>query len=99
MTEAVGKLVRSEQTYEGKQGLTYSAGIFAENANAQHLCLHLLRIPPGGRAKAHVHVNHETAIYLISGTVLVLHGHGLRQRDEMRAGDFFYIPPNVPHLP
>ena len=95
----VARLIRSNETYAGKQGLTYSAGIFAENTGTQHLCMHLLRIPPGGRAKAHVHAGHETAIYLISGQALVLHGEGLGHRDEMVAGDFMYIPPNVPHLP
>ncbi len=62
-------LVRSGRTYEGLQGLTYGEGIFAENSGAQRLCLHVLRIPPGGRAKAHLHASHETAIYLIEGTV------------------------------
>ena len=97
--EPAAVLVRSERTYAGKQGLTYSEGIFAENVGAAHLCLHLLRIPPGGRARAHLHANHETAIYLIAGRVSVLHGEGLRDLDEMRAGDYLYIPPNVPHLP
>ena len=50
----------------------------AIRAGAQRLCLHVLRIPPGGRAKAHLHASHETAIYLVAGTVrnavLVLHG-------------------------
>ena len=95
----MARLIRSSATYAGKQGLTYSAGVFAENAGTQRLCMHLLRIPPGGRARAHVHAGHETAIYLISGRVLVLHGEGLRHRDEMIAGDFMYIPANVPHLP
>lgn len=98
-TGAAGVLVRSDRTYDGKQGLTYGEGIFAENAGASHICMHLLRIPPGGRAKAHLHENHETAIYLISGRAIVLHGDGLGQRDEMAAGDYFYIPANVPHLP
>jgi uncharacterized RmlC-like cupin family protein len=93
------RLVRSTETYEGKQGLTYSAGIFADNVGARALCLHLLRIPPGGRAKAHVHVGHETAIYLVEGEVTVLHGDGLAQELVMRAGDFLYIPPGTPHLP
>jgi uncharacterized RmlC-like cupin family protein len=95
----MARLIRSSATYAGKQGLTYTAGVFAENAGTQQLCMHLLRIPPGGRARAHVHAGHETAIYLISGRVLVLHGEGLRHRDEMIAGDFMYIPANVPHLP
>ncbi len=92
-------LVRSARTYEGKQGLVYGEGVFAENTGARAICLHLLRIPPGGRARAHLHREHETAIYLVSGAVTVLHGTGLRQRDEMRAGDYLYIPANVPHLP
>jgi uncharacterized RmlC-like cupin family protein len=95
----VARLVRSDETYAGRQGLTYSVGVNRENVGAQHLCLHLLRIPPGGRAKAHLHEAHETAIYLVSGEVEVLHGQGLAQRLAMHAGDFLYIPAGVPHLP
>ena len=95
----VAHLVRTDETYEGRQGLTYSVGVNRENVGAQHLCMHLLRIPPGGRATAHKHEAHETAIYLVSGEVEVLHGEGLRERLTMRAGDFVYIPAGVPHLP
>jgi uncharacterized RmlC-like cupin family protein len=92
-------IVRSTQTYVGKQGLSYSAGVYAENTGARAICLHLLTIPPGGRAKAHLHANHESAVYMLSGEVVVFHGEGLRQRDVMRAGDFIFIPASVPHLP
>lgn len=95
----VARLIRTNETFSSKQGLIYSTGIFAENTGAAGLSMHLLRIPPGGRARAHVHAGHETAIYLISGQALVLHGDGLHHRDEMVAGDFMYIPANVPHLP
>ena len=93
------QVIHPSTTYEGKQGLTYSAGVFAENTGARALCMHLLNIPPGGRAKAHVHANHETAIYLISGEAIVYHGDGLAHQDRMQAGDFMYIPASVPHLP
>ncbi len=92
-------LVRNQRTYEGQQGLTYDEGIFAENTGARHLCLHTLRIPPGGRAKVHLHANHETAVYMVAGTGTVFHGPGLRHRTELEAGDFVYIPANCPHLP
>lgn len=92
-------LVRSGRTYQGRQGLTYGEGIFAENTGAKQLCLHTLRIPPGGRATAHLHASHETAIYLVAGNVSVLHGPGLEQRTEMEAGDYLYIPADCPHLP
>jgi len=69
---AAARLVRSDDTYAGRQGLTYSVGVNRENVGAEGLCMHLLRIPPGGRAKAHKHEAHETAIYLIEGEVEVL---------------------------
>ena len=73
--------------------------VFADNTGARGLCLHVLRIPPGGRAKAHLHASHETAIYLMEGAVSVLHGQGLRHRTEMASGDYLYIPADCPHVP
>ena len=86
-------------TYLGNQGLTYSAGISAETAGARGICLHLVTIPPGGRAKAHLHESHETAIYTISGEVDMWWGEGQREHLTARAGDFVYIPAGMPHLP
>jgi uncharacterized RmlC-like cupin family protein len=93
------KLVRSQESYEGKQALTYFAGISAESTGAQGICMHLLRIPPGGRAKAHLHENHETAIYVLSGTGAMWYGPNLEEQMICQAGDFIYIPAGVPHLP
>ncbi|MES2463258.1 MAG: hypothetical protein V4671_21970, partial [Armatimonadota bacterium] len=66
-TETTCQVVRKGSTYAGKQGFSYGEGISAERTGAQGICLHLLEIPPGGRAKAHLHENHETAIYVLSG--------------------------------
>ena len=92
-------LVRPGRTYTGTQGLTHGEGVFAGNTGASRLCLHTLRIPAGGRATAHLHEHHETAIYLVEGSVSVLHGRGLGSLTEMVAGDFLYIPAGCPHLP
>lgn len=92
-------VVRSSRTYEGVQGLTYGEGIFADNVGARGICMHTLRMPPGARAKVHLHAHHETAIYLFAGSVTVFHGPGLANRSEMAAGDFLYIPADCPHLP
>lgn len=86
-------------TYRGKQGLSYFEGISAQSVGARHLCMHMLTIPPGGRAKAHLHENHESAVYVISGEAEMWWGEGLRQHMIIRAGDFVYIPAGVPHLP
>jgi uncharacterized RmlC-like cupin family protein len=93
------RLVRPANTYDGKQGLSYFEGIAAETVGSRAICMHLLTIPPGGRAKVHMHEDHETAIYILAGEADTLHGDRLEQRTHLRAGDLFYIPAGVPHLP
>lgn len=92
-------IIRSTEAYEGKQGLTYFAGISAESAGAKAICLHLLTFPPGGRAHAHLHENHETAIYVLSGQAEMWYGEGLQEYMVANTGDFLYIPAGMPHLP
>lgn len=92
-------VIRPGQTYEGKQGLTYGEGIFAGNTGARAICMHLLTIPPGGRAKGHLHAGHKTAIYVLSGASGVWYGENLSEHLVVSAGEFLYIPAGVPHLP
>lgn len=92
-------LVRADAAYEGKQGLSYLHGVSAESVGATGICMHLLTIPPGGRAKAHLHEAHETAIYVMSGHGVMWYGERLEQRMECGPGDMIYIRAGVPHLP
>ncbi|MET0432318.1 MAG: cupin domain-containing protein [Hyphomicrobium sp.] len=92
-------VVRPDDTYDGKQGLTYFGGIASETVGSKGICMHLLTIPPGGRAKAHMHENHETAIYVLEGEAVALYGDRLQYQAITKAGDLFYIPAGVPHLP
>src|SRR5260370_29089649 len=71
------QIVRPGGTYDGKQGFSYFEGLSAQSVGSQGICMHLLTIPPGGRAKAHLHENHETAIYVMS------------REAEMRYGEDF----------
>lgn len=87
------------ETFTGKQAFTYSAGIYAENSGATGICMHLLNMPPGGRAKPHLHENHETAIYVISGRAGMYFGQNLAEHLTVKAGDYLYIPAGMPHLP
>jgi uncharacterized RmlC-like cupin family protein len=93
------RIIRTGDGYAGQQGLSYSAGVSAESSGAGGLCLHTVLIPPGGRAKAHLHAAHESAIYVINGEGEMWSGDGLAQHDVISAGDFIYIPAGVPHLP
>jgi uncharacterized RmlC-like cupin family protein len=93
------RLVHRGERSTGKQGLQYTVGVSAQSVGAQAIHLQLVTIPPGGRARAHKHIAHETAIYALSGESGVWHGEQLEHHSLVRPGDFFYIPANVPHLP
>ncbi|CAA9566089.1 MAG: Erwinia chrysanthemi phospholipase C (plcA) [uncultured Thermomicrobiales bacterium] len=96
---ATCRVIRPAGTYDGKQGFAYVGGISAESVGAEKICMMLLTIPPGGRAKAHLHQDHETAIYVVSGESETWYGHDLSQHATIKAGEMFYIPAGVPHLP
>ncbi len=91
--------LRAEKTYGGKQGFDYFEGVARETVGSNGICMHLLTVPPGGRAKAHKHDSHETAIYVISGKAVMYWGERLENVMETNAGDMVYIPANMPHLP
>lgn len=93
------QIIRPGGTYSGKQGFDYFEGIAKETTGASGICMHLLTIPPGGRAKAHKHETHETAIYVISGTGRMYWGQNLEHLIELKAGEMLYIPADCPHLP
>jgi uncharacterized RmlC-like cupin family protein len=92
-------IIRSGDTYDGKQGMCLATGVSSRSAGSRGLCLHLVTIPPGTRGVPHMHEGHESAIYTVSGETEIWHGAGLRQRTVVKAGDFMYVPPGTPHLP
>jgi uncharacterized RmlC-like cupin family protein len=99
MNSATCVVIRPDSSYEGRQGFSYEAGISAESVGSTGICMHMLQIPPGGRARAHLHENHETAIYVLSGTGEMWHGDNLEHHMIVNPGDMIYIPAGVPHLP
>ncbi len=92
-------VLHAASEYTGKQAINYLSGISAESTGARGICMHLLTIPPGGHAKAHLHEHHETAIYILQGEAHMWCGEKLAQDMVARAGDFVYIPAGMPHLP
>jgi uncharacterized RmlC-like cupin family protein len=92
-------VVSSGDPRRGKQGLEVFAGISTETAGATGICMHLVIIPPGAAASAHLHQDHETAIYVLDGEADLWFGASLEECLTSRAGDFLYIPAGMPHLP
>ena len=89
----------AQKPFVGKQGFTYLPAISAQTARASSIHLQLLTMPPGARAKAHKHATHETAVYVLSGLSGMWWGERLEHFMEAGAGEFVYIPADMPHLP
>lgn len=103
MTQALGspatcRVIRSVETYEGKQGPTYAGAVSAESVGSRGIWLGMVTMAPGARTKAHAHDQHETAFYVVSGECDLWYGEGLRQHDVAHAGDYIYIPAGVSHV-
>ncbi len=103
MTEPVPSptctVLKSGEPFIGRQGFTYAPAISAATVGALALHMQMLTMPPGARAKAHKHENHETAIYVLSGISGTYYGERLEHHVVARAGDFLYVPAGLPHLP
>lgn len=91
--------VRATEATQSKQALPIFTGISANTTGAKGLSLLKVIIPPGGSAEAHVHKAYESAIYLLQGRVETRYGEGLKKSVVNVAGDFIFIPPDVPHQP
>lgn len=92
-------VVAGRHAIHGQAGPAVRNRHLGGDGRAQALHLQLVTIPPGGRARAHKHASHETAIYALTGTSAVWHGARLEHHSVVKPGDFFYIPADVPHLP
>ena len=90
-------VLRGGGAERGWNGIRYRAGMSAKNVAAAKLSMNLATIPPGGVARAHVHVGFEVMLYILEGRVRHEYGDGLRQSVDNAAGDFIFIAPGVPH--
>ena len=89
------RVIQPGKTYVGKQGFTYGAGVSKETAGAKQVCLNVLPMPPGAKAKVHYHKGIETIAYLLEGECAVYYGDKLEHRLVVKAEDQVYMPEDV----
>src|SRR6478672_13407170 len=98
MTAPTCKVVRSGDAYVGQQGLSYLTGLTGTTVGSHGICLTLVNLPDGARAKAHLHREIETAVYVLDGETEMFFGDRLQDRLVARAGEYVYVPADMPHL-
>src|SRR5277367_2024708 len=89
--------IRGGENSRGWNGIRYKPGLSAKNVGAKKLSMNVATIPPGGIAKAHIHVGFEVMLYILAGRVRHEYGPALEYSLENEAGDFIFIEPGVPH--
>ena len=92
------RVMRATETEPSKQGLLNVRGVSAESCGARAIWLGIITVPPGARSKAHLHEDHETAMYVLQGAGEMWYGANLEHHVSCQAGDFIYIPAGVPHV-
>jgi uncharacterized RmlC-like cupin family protein len=91
-------VVHSGESYVGQQGFTYLGGLTGATAGSRALCMTVLTLPDGARARTHLHRGIETAAYVIEGEVEIYFGDRLESHLQARAGEYVYVPADMPHL-
>ncbi len=91
------KVIRSGDAYQGKQGLTYLAGLTGATTGSRAISMTIVNLPPGARAKTHLHHGIETAVYVLEGAAEMYFGGRLEHLLTARAGEYLYIPADMPH--
>lgn len=93
------KIVRASDSYVAEQGSIYRSGIAAESVGSTMLWLGMIFLPAGKRTNAHRHEGHETALLMTAGKEIEIWSGGrLEGRDQVRPGDYLFIPAGVPHV-
>ena len=98
MTSPTCKVVRSGEAYVGQQGFTYLAGLTGSTVGSRGISMTVVTLPEGARAKTHLHRGIETAVYVLDGEAEMHFGERLRELVRARAGEYMYIPADMPHL-
>lgn len=62
-------VLRGSATCRDWNGIHYKIGLSAKNTGARQLSMNVATIPPGGVARAHIHVGFEVMLYILSGRV------------------------------
>ena len=85
--------VRGGGRHRAWNGIEYKTGMWAENVGSNALSMNVAMIPPGGVAKAHIHVDFEVMLYILQGNVRHEFGLRLEKTLDNEAGDFIFIEP------
>ena len=92
------KVIKPGEDREVPRGVVGGAEISQATAGAHNIYMGVFRVPAGARSRPHYHANCESAVYMLSGRLLVRWGEHLEDSVELEHGDLVYVPPRETHI-
>jgi uncharacterized RmlC-like cupin family protein len=92
------RVIKPGPDREVPRGVVGGAEISQATAGAQNIYMALFRVPAGAQSRPHYHENCESAVYMLSGSLLVKWGDRLEQEVVLEPGDLVYVPPRETHV-
>jgi uncharacterized RmlC-like cupin family protein len=87
------------ETEVASGAMTRIAGVSETLTGATGIHMATATIPAGHSSSPHVHLNCESAIYILQGHGKFMVGEKLDQVLEFGPGDYLFVPPGAPHQP
>ena len=87
------------ETEVASGAMTRIAGVSESLTGATGIHLATATIPPGCESGAHIHLNCESALYIIKGYGKFMVGEKLDRAIAFGPGDYLFVPPGAPHKP
>ena len=93
----VASIVHPTGTERIKQQIDAYQGVNENSTASRYLSMLVTIIRAAEASNAHYHLEHESALYCVSGRAQMFYGDQLEHDMQVQAGDFIYIPPFCPH--
>jgi uncharacterized RmlC-like cupin family protein len=88
----------SEVDRDVPRGVVGGSEISQATTGAVNIYMGLFRVPPGARSRPHYHEGCESAVYMLTGELLVRWGDHLEEEVRIGPGDMVYVPPRETHI-
>ncbi len=92
------KIVKPGEDHDVPRGVVGGAEISQATAGAHNIYMGRFRVPAGASSMPHYHENCESAVYMLSGGLVVKWGDRLEKELQLEPGDMVYVPPRETHV-
>ncbi len=92
------KVVKPGEARDVPRGVVGGAEISQATAGASNIYMGIFRVPPAAQSRPHYHEGCESAVYMLSGQLVVKWGDRLESELTLEPGDMVYVPPRETHV-